>query len=67
MIRKIAMKREIFLYLTIVIYSVLSFLVFNKVYATSKLVIDEEFHLRQGLHFCNGRFDIVSKFLSNKL
>lgn len=34
---------------------------FLRVYATTHMVIDEEFHLRQGLHFCNKRFEIVSK------
>lgn len=34
---------------------------FLRVYATTEMVIDEEFHLRQGLHFCNKRFDVVSK------
>lgn len=32
---------------------------FNRVYRTSKQVIDEEFHLRQGLHYCRGNFTIV--------
>ncbi|XP_036338948.1 putative Dol-P-Glc:Glc(2)Man(9)GlcNAc(2)-PP-Dol alpha-1,2-glucosyltransferase [Rhagoletis pomonella] len=31
---------------------------FLRVYATAPNVIDEEFHLRQGLHFCNKRFDV---------
>lgn len=47
-------------YLTLVSFTTISFLVFNQVYKTSKLVIDEEFHLRQGLHFCEGRYHIVS-------
>lgn len=34
--------------------------IFNRVYRTSKQVIDEEFHLRQGLHYCRGNFTIVS-------
>ncbi|XP_058059029.1 putative Dol-P-Glc:Glc(2)Man(9)GlcNAc(2)-PP-Dol alpha-1,2-glucosyltransferase [Anopheles bellator] len=40
------------------VYSVISFLVFNKVYETTQLVIDEEFHLRQGVHYCQGRFQV---------
>ncbi|XP_065359549.1 putative Dol-P-Glc:Glc(2)Man(9)GlcNAc(2)-PP-Dol alpha-1,2-glucosyltransferase [Calliphora vicina] len=31
---------------------------FLRVYATTQMVIDEEFHLRQGLHFCNKRFEV---------
>lgn len=34
--------------------------IFNRVYKASKQVIDEEFHLRQGLHYCRGNFTIVS-------
>ncbi|XP_058118003.1 putative Dol-P-Glc:Glc(2)Man(9)GlcNAc(2)-PP-Dol alpha-1,2-glucosyltransferase [Anopheles ziemanni] len=39
-------------------YSFISWLVFNKVYGTTQLVIDEEFHLRQGNHYCMGRFQV---------
>ncbi|XP_040155732.1 putative Dol-P-Glc:Glc(2)Man(9)GlcNAc(2)-PP-Dol alpha-1,2-glucosyltransferase [Anopheles arabiensis] len=39
-------------------YSIVSFAVFNKVYETSQQVIDEEFHLRQGDHYCHGRFQV---------
>uniref|UniRef100_A0A182RI00 Dol-P-Glc:Glc(2)Man(9)GlcNAc(2)-PP-Dol alpha-1,2-glucosyltransferase n=1 Tax=Anopheles funestus TaxID=62324 RepID=A0A182RI00_ANOFN len=39
-------------------YSSISFVVFNKVYETTQLVIDEEFHLRQGSHYCHGRFQV---------
>lgn len=63
----INMKRELLLYLTLAVFAVVSFVVFNKVYATSRLVIDEEFHLRQGLHFCKGRFDIVSRLYAEIL
>ncbi|XP_055856815.1 putative Dol-P-Glc:Glc(2)Man(9)GlcNAc(2)-PP-Dol alpha-1,2-glucosyltransferase [Episyrphus balteatus] len=38
------------------IYLVASIPIFNKLYDTTKSVIDEEFHLRQGLHYCNKRF-----------
>lgn len=33
---------------------------FNKVFRTTMMVIDEEFHLRQGMHYCKGHFSIVS-------
>uniref|UniRef100_A0A182KBH1 Dol-P-Glc:Glc(2)Man(9)GlcNAc(2)-PP-Dol alpha-1,2-glucosyltransferase n=1 Tax=Anopheles christyi TaxID=43041 RepID=A0A182KBH1_9DIPT len=39
-------------------YSIVSLAVFNKVYETSRQVIDEEFHLRQGDHYCHGRFQV---------
>uniref|UniRef100_A0AAG5CW63 Dol-P-Glc:Glc(2)Man(9)GlcNAc(2)-PP-Dol alpha-1,2-glucosyltransferase n=1 Tax=Anopheles atroparvus TaxID=41427 RepID=A0AAG5CW63_ANOAO len=39
-------------------YSLVSWLLFNRVYETTKLVIDEEFHLRQGNHYCEGRFQV---------
>uniref|UniRef100_A0A182P720 Dol-P-Glc:Glc(2)Man(9)GlcNAc(2)-PP-Dol alpha-1,2-glucosyltransferase n=1 Tax=Anopheles epiroticus TaxID=199890 RepID=A0A182P720_9DIPT len=39
-------------------YTTVSFVVFNKVYETSPQVIDEEFHLRQGDHYCHGRFQV---------
>ncbi|XP_004520390.1 putative Dol-P-Glc:Glc(2)Man(9)GlcNAc(2)-PP-Dol alpha-1,2-glucosyltransferase [Ceratitis capitata] len=32
--------------------------IFLRVYAAAPIVIDEEFHLRQGLHFCHKRFDV---------
>lgn len=38
------------------VYGIVSFYVFLKVYETSLMVIDEEFHLRQGIHYCNGDF-----------
>ncbi|XP_035782819.1 putative Dol-P-Glc:Glc(2)Man(9)GlcNAc(2)-PP-Dol alpha-1,2-glucosyltransferase [Anopheles albimanus] len=37
-------------------FAIVSLLVFNEVYNTTQLVIDEEFHLRQGDHYCRGRF-----------
>lgn len=46
-------------YLTIGIYMIVSIPIFHLVYHASNLVIDEEFHLRQGSHYCNGSFDVV--------
>lgn len=43
-----------------IVYVSLSVLLFLNVFDSSPLVIDEEFHLRQGLHYCNGDFTIVS-------
>lgn len=39
-------------------YSVVTVILFNLVYHTSKLVVDEEFHLIQGEHYCHGRFHV---------
>ncbi|XP_053680989.1 putative Dol-P-Glc:Glc(2)Man(9)GlcNAc(2)-PP-Dol alpha-1,2-glucosyltransferase [Anopheles nili] len=44
--------------LLLVGYAIVSLLVFNKIYETTQLVIDEEFHLRQGRHYCQGRFEV---------
>lgn len=44
------------------VYGIASFYVFLKVYETSLLVIDEEFHLRQGMHYCNGDFGEVYSY-----
>ncbi|KAF2894091.1 hypothetical protein ILUMI_12080, partial [Ignelater luminosus] len=38
-------------------FFLLSKLVFDKVYITSQVVIDEEFHIPQGLAYCNFVFD----------
>lgn len=46
-------------YFTIGIYSLVSIPIFYLVYYASESVIDEEFHLRQGQHYCNGSFDVV--------
>uniref|UniRef100_A0A336LNB5 Dol-P-Glc:Glc(2)Man(9)GlcNAc(2)-PP-Dol alpha-1,2-glucosyltransferase n=1 Tax=Culicoides sonorensis TaxID=179676 RepID=A0A336LNB5_CULSO len=52
------MRRNLIEYFTLVCFTSISFVIFNWVYKTSKLVIDEEFHLKQGLHYCNGRYYI---------
>ncbi|XP_037037118.1 putative Dol-P-Glc:Glc(2)Man(9)GlcNAc(2)-PP-Dol alpha-1,2-glucosyltransferase isoform X1 [Bradysia coprophila] len=41
-----------------IVYTAFSVFLFCKVFATSNLVIDEEFHLRQGLNYCNGDFTV---------
>ncbi|XP_058822331.1 putative Dol-P-Glc:Glc(2)Man(9)GlcNAc(2)-PP-Dol alpha-1,2-glucosyltransferase [Topomyia yanbarensis] len=40
------------------VYSFVTLLLFHYVYQTSQQIVDEEFHLRQGKHFCQGRFHI---------
>lgn len=47
--------------LMLVVYCAISVPVFNKIYNTSSMVIDEEFHLRQGKHYCVGNFSVVSE------
>lgn len=43
------------------LYVAVSALLFPLVYEASPEVIDEQFHLRQGLAYCNGDFDTVSR------
>lgn len=44
----------------IIIYVFISIPIFNLVFESSNLVVDEEFHLRQGQHYCKGHFHVVS-------
>ncbi|XP_055305543.1 putative Dol-P-Glc:Glc(2)Man(9)GlcNAc(2)-PP-Dol alpha-1,2-glucosyltransferase [Sitodiplosis mosellana] len=46
------------LYIILVVYIAISFPIFYIVFNASQLVIDEEFHLRQGRHYCLGNFHI---------
>lgn len=55
---------NILLFAATLIYAFTSKLIFDKIYITSKQVIDEEFHIPQGLAYCNLHFDTVS---ANKL
>lgn len=52
-------------YVILVIYITVSIPLFIQVYKASELVIDEEFHLRQGRYYCEGNFSIVSPFLTH--
>lgn len=47
-------------YVILAIYLAISIPIFVQVYHASELVIDEEFHLRQGRYYCQGDFLIVS-------
>lgn len=47
------------------LYVGISALLFPFVYEASSEVIDEEFHLRQGLAYCRGEFDVVSDIGGN--
>lgn len=47
-------------YVFITIYSVVSIILFDEVYETSSEVIDELFHVGQGLQYCQGNFSAVS-------
>lgn len=44
----------------IIVYVFISIPIFFLVYKSSNLVVDEEFHVRQGQHYCNGKFHVVS-------
>jgi hypothetical protein len=46
--------------LLVAIYTAISLVIFNRVYETSKEVIDELFHVGQGLKYCHGNFSEVS-------
>lgn len=48
-------------YLLLVAYLGISIPLFNKVYDTSKVIIDEEFHIRQAKYFCMDKFGVVSE------
>lgn len=48
----------------ILIYSIVSLIIFDKVYETSKLVIDELFHIEQGLNYCHGMYAEVKIIFS---
>lgn len=58
--RRIISVSSIAFLLVILTYSVISKLIFDRIYITSKQVIDEEFHIPQGLAYCNFHFDTVS-------
>lgn len=47
-------------FVLLAVFSLVSFAVFNRVYATSTEIIDELFHVGQGLKYCNGNFSAVS-------
>lgn len=51
-------------YAILAIYIAISIPIFIQVYNASELVIDEEFHLRQGQNYCQGDFFIVSFILT---
>ncbi|XP_058449613.1 putative Dol-P-Glc:Glc(2)Man(9)GlcNAc(2)-PP-Dol alpha-1,2-glucosyltransferase [Malaya genurostris] len=42
----------------LVFYTLITLVLLHAVYRTSQLIVDEEFHLRQGEHFCRGRFHV---------
>jgi hypothetical protein len=47
-------ERKWFKHRFALIYAIVSFVLFEKVYDTSKLMIDELFHIGQGLDYCHG-------------
>lgn len=42
----------------LIVYLLISVPIFLLVFESSDLVVDEEFHLRQGKHYCHGNFHI---------
>lgn len=53
-------------FLSILLYNYVSKRIFDNVYLASKQIIDEEFHLPQGLAYCNFHFDVVSNHYAYK-
>lgn len=51
-----SMKYNIYLGFTIAVYFTASKFIFDKVHDTTRIVIDELFHIPQGLAFCNRNF-----------
>lgn len=50
--------------LLVLLFVAYSLPLFLRVFTTTQMVIDEEFHLRQGLYYCQKQFNKVSaKFL----
>lgn len=62
----------VYKYIFIGVYLLISLQLFYKVFQASQIVIDEEFHLKQGRYYCLGYFDVVNnldfyfKILRNK-
>ncbi|XP_062560968.1 putative Dol-P-Glc:Glc(2)Man(9)GlcNAc(2)-PP-Dol alpha-1,2-glucosyltransferase [Armigeres subalbatus] len=52
------MRNQLLFFAFITVFSTVSLALFNLIYRTSKVVVDEEFHLRQGEHYCHGRFEV---------
>lgn len=60
------MERSWFKHRIVALYSIISLITFERVYETSKEVIDELFHIEQGLNFCNyGNFQEVIRLSLN--
>lgn len=52
-------------YLLPVVYMAASIPLFYKVYDASKLIIDEEFHIRQAKYYCMDKFGLVSNAIKD--
>ncbi|XP_053695143.1 putative Dol-P-Glc:Glc(2)Man(9)GlcNAc(2)-PP-Dol alpha-1,2-glucosyltransferase [Sabethes cyaneus] len=52
------MKIKTCFWLFLITYSVVTCVLFHLIYRISKLVVDEEFHLRQGENYCLWKFDV---------
>lgn len=51
----------------VILFVIASFYLFNLVYKTTENIIDELFHIPQGLAYCHGNFSRVSKIIDNFL
>lgn len=57
------MKKKVLTFIILpisVAFFITSKFIFDKIYGTSQVVIDEAFHLPQGLQYCNFNFSTVS-------
>lgn len=61
-VSKMSLLNNFLKFLFVVTYTGVSFFIFNLVYGASQEVIDEFFHIDQGLHYCHGFFSAVSFF-----
>lgn len=53
------MQKEILKFRFIIIYSIISLILLDKVYDATKSVIDELFHVEQGMNYCYGFYQEV--------
>ncbi|KAK5647020.1 hypothetical protein RI129_005484 [Pyrocoelia pectoralis] len=52
---------------TFAVFFLLSKLLFDEVFKESQLIIDEEFHIPQGVQYCNFTFDTVNILTPNRI
>lgn len=57
--RKLVRLSDTYLCITVAVFSILSKIIFEKVYSASEIVVDEEFHLALGKAYCNFDYHLV--------